>query len=147
MRYIDFLKTVKKCPFCFINKKLIIKDGKQVFLKYANAPYIKNHLLVIPKRDVVSFLKLTSEERKEIEQMLKFGVKILHKNGHLNVSILVRDGTDVGKSVPHLHYHIIPDMPIGPPELVSKKREVLTEEEEMTVVKKFKKKNRTSVRF
>ena len=139
MKYIDFLKTVTKCPFCHIDKKIVIKKSKIVFLKYANAPYTKNHLLIIPKRHVISFLKLHKHEYNEIEQMIRKAVKMLHEKGHRNVSILVRDGNNVGKSVSHLHYHVIPDMPIGPPELVSKQREVMPYEQEVKVVKEIRK--------
>lgn len=122
-----------------MDQRLIIKAWDSVYLKYSNPPYLENHLLVIPRRHTSSFIKLKKEEREEIEKMLQKGVKLLHKMGHKNVSILVRDGPDAGKSVKHLHYHIIPDMPIGPPDVISKEREVLSPTEEIAKAQKLKK--------
>ncbi len=139
MKYIDFLKTVKKCPFCFIDKQLVIKNLGLVYLKIANAPYCKDHLLVIPRRHVVSFLKLNLHERSEIDLMIQLAVRSLHSLGYKDVSILVRDGLAVGKSVKHLHYHIIPTLPIGPSQWVSKNREVLSTIEETKRAKQMKK--------
>jgi len=139
MKYKDFLKTLKKCPFCFEKNELMIQEKDLAYLAVSKAPYVSNHLLVIPRRHVISFLKLNSKEVLEIDSMIQLAVKILHRLGHKNVSILVRDGPSVGKSIKHLHYHVIPDMPIGPPSLISKERLVMDFEQELACVKKIKK--------
>lgn len=137
MLYKTYLKTLTQCPFC-INKDRKILENKEAFLTYARAPYAQHHLLVIPKRHVDSFLDLKNIENSSITKLLHKGVHLLHTLGHVNCSILVRDGKGSGKSIEHLHYHIIPNHRIGDLDIHGEKRRVLTEQEICTVVKELK---------
>ncbi len=137
MLYIDYLKTVTECPFCNL-KNQIVKENATAFLTYAVAPYSKHHLLVIPKRHLKSFLELTREETMDIEELLRYGAELLRVLKDTDYSILVRTGEDVGKSVAHLHYHIIPKIEIGSQTYGGGDRKVLTDDEVKGLMHEFK---------
>ena len=139
MLYTTYLKTLTQCPFCD-NKDRIIFENKEAFITYAKAPYAQYHILVIPKRHIDSFLELTKSEDAHIIMLLRKGVKLLHTLGYKNCSILVRDGKDSGKSIKHLHYHIIPNHRIGDLDIHGEKRKVLTPQETNRLGERLKKK-------
>ena len=138
MLYTAYLKKLTICPFCDGADRQIIKQ-KSAYLTYAKAPYAPYHLLVVPKRHTQSFLSLTKTENADIAKLLHAGVQILHKLGIKNCSILVRDGMGAGKSIKHLHYHIIPNHRIGDLDIHGEQRRILTEKEITNLIKKIKK--------
>ena len=112
MRYAEYLKTLVGCPFCVLGNRVIRENGS-AFLTYSLAPYSEHHLLVLPKRHVESFLDLVETETHDIDELIRVGVRLIESFGHADYSILVRNGDKTGKSVKHLHYHIIPGIQIG----------------------------------
>ena len=114
MKYVDFLKKEgTTCPFDTPIEQIVIYQCGTAFLTYALAPYAKDHWLVIPKRHVGSLTELTHEERDDIDGLLSRGLKALTALGHQGISILLRQGEGTGKTVKHLHYHLIPDTHVG----------------------------------
>ncbi len=113
MDYITFLNQKTKggsvCPFCHELKKDIITENETAFLTYALAPYHKHHLLIIPKRHVSPILDLTEREVADLYELEKKGITLIHKIGYHDLTVLLREGKKSGKSVDHLHYHIIPE--------------------------------------
>ncbi len=140
MLYQSYLKKLKRCPFCELEKDEIIKQNKFTILTLAKAPYTKDHLLVLPKKHVLRLGDLSKQEKNAIEELLYYGLKKLHKK-YKNVSILYREGNNkqVGKSISHLHYHIIPNMQIGSKDINWKKRKVYSEEEYVKKIGELKK--------
>ncbi len=136
MLYSDFLKKSKQCPFCSPRERIIEK--KFSFLTYALAPYHKDHLLVAPKRHIESFLGLRKKEKEEIIHLVGLAVKILHSFGYKDCSILGRDGDNVGKSIKHFHFHIIPKVLLGNIDSDINKRKILSQKEINRVVNKIK---------
>lgn len=128
MMYDDYLQTITNCPFCEGEDRIFI-DRKSAFLTYAKAPYHPDHLLVIPKRHVVSLFDLTEEEDMDIDELIELGSSLLKKLDYINFSILVREGTNVNKSIPHLHYHLIPNKRIGDLDHKGELRQILSPEE------------------
>jgi diadenosine tetraphosphate (Ap4A) HIT family hydrolase len=135
MLYKDFQKQMTKCPFCSPLHNRAVVSYESAFLTYALAPYHPHHLLVIPRRHVESFLKLNVEESEEINGLLRYGVRLLHAYGYKDCTILVRDGMGVGKSVRHLHYHIIPNIRIGDLDHYGQERTVMTNKEIRQVIR------------
>ena len=127
MLYTNFLKKVKKCPFCYRKDRFILND-KTAFLTYCLAPYSNGHLLVIPKRHVISLLDLKKEEKRDISNLVGKASEIMSFMNCKNYSILVREG-ELEKSIDHLHYHIIPDHRIGDLDTKGKSRRIMTEKE------------------
>lgn len=129
MLYKDLLKEDRPCPFCVRAPHERLETTDSTFLTYALAPYHKHHLLVVPERHVVSFTDLTEPEHLAIAAMLERGVRLLNSLGYENNTVLVRDGDATGKSVGHLHYHIIPNTRIGDIDHDGNERTVLSPEE------------------
>lgn len=125
-----------RCPFCGKENR-ILRATKHAYLTYALAPYSPHHLLVIPKRHVVSFLKLTKPEEREIDGLLELGTSLFRKLKVKDFSILVRDGGNRAKSVPHLHYHLIPNHHIGDLDKDGRNRRILTEREVDALLRKM----------
>lgn len=109
MEYQEYRKQLKDCPFC---KEIVpLSETKNFYITLARAPYIKDHILIIPKRHVVFLNELTNEENRELRETINERNTTLLKH-YDGTSILLRDahenGTS-GKSIGHLHAHIIPD--------------------------------------
>lgn len=139
MRYSIFLKEMDSCPFCNLDKKEIIKQNKSARVILAKAPYHKDHLLVVPKRHVLTISELKNSEWEDITKLVFWAGKKLEKKHH-NLSILYREGKkkEVGKSIDHFHVNLIPDEKIGSIKVNQKDREFLSEKKYMKRTKEFK---------
>jgi len=138
--YKDFLAEQEKKPdFCpFDNPKTedVILQNDTAYLTYALAPYAQDHLLVIPKRHVLRILELNARERDDIDTLLNMAWNMLQKLGHRSVSYLVREGTESGRTVSHIHYHAIPDIRMGDLDHNGDAREILSPEDvEQTLIR------------
>jgi len=129
MLYIDFLKTRTACPFCEPVAGRAFAKNELAFLTYALAPYHQHHLLVVPQRHIESFHDLTPDESAAIDALVRQGVHMLESIGYEDYTVLVRSGMKSGKSVSHLHYHIIPSVVVGDLDHKGDERKVMTDEE------------------
>ena len=146
MKYEEALKDFdshKECPFCKENHQHKLADNKHFFVIPARAPYVPNHLLIVPKRHVVLLQELTGEELNIMHALVDIWAKKLHKF-HKDVNLLLRDwlvGDWIWKSVNHLHFHIIPDCEIwAKNDNDSGNRNFLEEEEYIHLVTECKQK-------
>jgi diadenosine tetraphosphate (Ap4A) HIT family hydrolase len=141
MLYYTYLKKLHTCPFCNLTKDEILKSNKSAILTLAKAPYTEDHLLVVPRKHVLKLRSLKKKEKEDMEKLILWGLKKTHKK-YKNVSILYRDGDTKtgGKSIAHLHAHIIPKLQIGATRLDDKKRELMSEKEYVEKIKKIKNK-------
>lgn len=78
--------------------------------------------------------ELSQKESSAVDELVKKSLASLEKLGHSFTMVCLRDGHHPGKSVEHLHYHLIPEMDIIPEFNidVTKKydtRDILTEKE------------------
>lgn len=131
MKYHDYLKTLSVCPFCKGIENRILLENDSAILTYALAPYHKYHLMVIPKRHVERIIDLNWDENVCITALIVAGIKALSKLGHDDCTLLARDNKAVGKSVAHLHYHIIPGGIIADTSLNLEVRKMLLDGEEL----------------
>lgn len=129
VNYEDFLKIPRPCPFCNPKPEEIVAENDKAFLTYALAPYHQDHVLVVPKRHIEKLLEVAGPEEDDIYNLIRKATKILHRLGHKDISILVRDGDETMKTVSHLHYNVIPDTRLGDIDHQGKKRMVLSAEE------------------
>lgn len=145
MKYSQALKELGKDfdPFLHLEKWEIIEESKYFFVIPARAPYVENHLLVIPKRKVYVLRELTNEERLEMYELLEKWSKLLHTK-HTGVNLLLRDwlvGENYGeiwKSINHLHFHLVPDCPIWAENLSNDDRHFFDDEEYLDLAKNIK---------
>lgn len=129
------------CPFCDMPSKFILESSQYFFVTLARAPYIKDHLLIIPHRHVVLFNDLSTKEVKDLMSLVSKRDDFLHQT-HSDINLLLRDGFvggKVGKSVNHMHFHLIPDLAIGHEEKSWTEREFLSEKEYLKRIQAIKK--------
>ena len=112
MNYKEFRKTINKCPFCDLPKEEIVKENDSAIVLLARAPYIKDHLLVIPKNHVFKLPELNEKERKELFELVFWAQNNIETKYH-TFSTFYREGENVGKSVSHAHFNIIPKLILG----------------------------------
>jgi diadenosine tetraphosphate (Ap4A) HIT family hydrolase len=130
MLYSEFLTTMTECPFCSGTHNRVLAEREHAYLTYAYAPYHKHHLLVVPRRHVLSINDLTPEEEKEIDELQHLGLETLQKLGYVDVTLMVREGNvNENKSIDHTHYHVVPSVRIGDLDHEGNKRRTLTDEE------------------
>ena len=137
MKYNEYLKDVKGCPFCDKSREPIIENSS-AFLTYSLAPYHPDHVLVVPKRHVEHILDLTNDEIKDIDMLQKKGLNILKQLGYSNMCVLVKEGDEKEKSILHTHYHIIPDVVMGDIDHTGADRKVLSNNEIAKLISRIK---------
>jgi diadenosine tetraphosphate (Ap4A) HIT family hydrolase len=116
MKYDDYLLKVLKdeCPFCDIKKDYILEKWKHFTVILSRAPYIKDHLLIVPNRHLVRMWEIKSEEWETFIPLMEKWMKKLGKV-HDEVNLLLRDWVAnwiIWKSIDHLHFHLIPWCPV-----------------------------------
>ena len=135
--YEDFLKEKRVCPFCNMKKEKIIRGNKHAVLTLAQAPYCKDHLIVTCRRHHMRLNLMSNAEKEAVDKLICYGMRKLHSK-YKNVTVLYREGNlkEVGKSIEHLHYHLIPEMKVGVFGLGD--REMVENEKFLGMVKRFK---------
>ncbi|MFH2018898.1 MAG: HIT family protein [bacterium] len=104
---------MENCVFCKIVAGSIpnytVYEDKYVLAFLDIHPCAKGHTVVIPKKHASSFLKLSTEEWRNISSGLMKAVKkvqdALDPDG-LNIGI--NEKPAAGQAVPHMHWHILP---------------------------------------
>lgn len=112
---VDQNLQAKSCPFCSHEPHEIIEENQHFVLLLARAPYTPDHLLIVPKRHVVLMNDLLPEELADGMAIIQKWLDKLHEI-YPDVNLLLRDGNvggNIGKSVDHLHFHLVPAMAIG----------------------------------
>lgn len=110
-------KTASSCIFCNAvdqdikdNNSLLVAMGKFTLTVLNLYPYNNGHLMVVPKRHLDSFEKLSGEERIEIMDNLDLASRALTR-------VLKPEGFNIGANIgkvsgagiaDHIHFHIVP---------------------------------------
>ena len=130
MRYIDLLEKKRPCPFDNPKASDLITQNETAYLTYSIAGYHPDQLLAIPKRHIMRIEEMSEAEVKDCEELQKLGWELLKQLGHGGVNFLLREGDSTGKTVPHLHYNIMPDTRLGDTSVHGEeRREVMNETE------------------
>lgn len=122
MQYSEILAHIREdntCPFCQEKHPHMIHENEHMFIIPARAPYVADHLLIVPKRHVILLQELNHQELISLHELVDIRTNKLHTK-HEAVNLLLRDGLadkKSQKSINHLHFHLIPDCPIGAQEL------------------------------
>lgn len=111
--YNRVVSSLDKCVFCDLKDKYIILEEDGMVLSVNLFPYIDGHLLIIPRRHIERFSEINSKEWEAIYKLTKSGLGLLKKNLHIEDSnVIYREGgIGSGKSMGHLHFHIMPCIP------------------------------------
>ena len=143
MRYHDALQTINAkhhCPFCREKEEHKIHEDNYMYIIPARAPYVSDHLLIIPRRHVTLLQELSHKELEALHVLVDTRSKKLHMK-HKDVNLLLRDGLVWGvteKSVNHLHFHLIPDCPVGSEGRDGPEREFLEDQAYTSLVEDIK---------
>jgi diadenosine tetraphosphate (Ap4A) HIT family hydrolase len=102
---------MEKCLFCERDNKeehKIILENELFYSRWCNFPVSKGHAHVVPKKHIESFFELTEEEVKAMYSLIKQTKEIIDKYNPDSYNIGINNGKEAGRSIPHLHIHIIP---------------------------------------
>lgn len=106
--YENIANSVEKCVFCDLRKKYVIKTSSNIVLTVNIFPYINGQLIIVPKRHIEHYSKLTLNELNASNRLIKLGMKLLKKVEINNTWVIFRDGPLAGKTVKHFHWNIMP---------------------------------------
>lgn len=116
LEYVRKIVKPKGCVFCVAAKSkpsvesLVIFKGRSLIVVLNKYPYNNGHLLIMPKRHIAEYEKMTERELLALPILTKYCLKILKKvyqpqgfNMGMNL------GATAGAGIPgHIHQHIIP---------------------------------------
>jgi len=103
---------MSECKICNILKdrssEIILESEKFAAISDAR-PVTKGHTIAVPKKHIVSFFDLESNYINDLYIFLKDVKNILDKKHSPDgYNIGVNDGKAAGRSIDHLHIHLIP---------------------------------------
>ncbi len=101
----------KACPFCdphvLAEQKFYENEG--IVALYSYKPFLPGHCLIVPKKHIERFEDLTDEEIGRIGKAIKqIHPKVVEVFGNRSYLLVQKNGTEVGQTVEHLHFHYIP---------------------------------------
>lgn len=112
---------MENCLFCKIAAgqipaKIIYQDQDVVAFEDIN-PQAPHHVLLIPRRHIVSVSDLTLEDGPVLARLFMTAAKLAHDMGiaESGYRFLTNTGPDTGQSVFHLHFHLLGGRRLGWP--------------------------------
>jgi len=104
---------VPDCLFCgivagSIKADVVYADGSVIAIRDIN-PAAPVHVLVIPRRHVVSLLELDPDDQEVQRSVLTAIQKVAGAEGltESGFRVVVNTGAGAGQTVGHLHYHVL----------------------------------------
>ena len=77
------------------------------------APKAPTHLLVVPKKEIVSMAELTDEDEAIIGRCMLVASKVARDAGLANgYRLVINTGNEGGQEVPHIHIHVLGGRPM-----------------------------------
>ena len=98
------------CPFCKTNivDRIILQNDTFQALNDLY-PISPGHTLLIPKRHITSFFKLSTNELVDFYSLIKiFRSLIIKEYSPDGFNIGINEGKAAGQTISHLHIHLIP---------------------------------------
>ena len=98
------------CLFCDPTASAILGESASWYIRLDAFPANPGHVEVVPKRHVDSFFDLDGAESAELYGALAYARNLVtEKWGEPDAwTIGINDGRAAGRSIPHLHIHLIP---------------------------------------
>ncbi|WP_394320992.1 HIT family protein [Streptomyces noboritoensis] len=100
------------CLFCQRERpdlNRIMRENKTFYVRYDNFPAAEGHVEIVPKRHVESFFQLTTRELKDAYSLIRFAQENIDDHHHPDgYTIGVNEGRAAGRTIDHLHIHLIP---------------------------------------
>jgi histidine triad (HIT) family protein len=100
------------CIFCKIGRKelpaKLIHDDAEIFAFEDIHPQAPTHLLVCPKKHMVSLNDAAAEDAAMLGRMLLVAKQLADKRGLKGgYRTVINNGAEAGQSVDHLHLHVL----------------------------------------
>lgn len=97
------------CRFDDASVNSIVDQTENFYARLDNFPVTDGHVEIVPKRHAVSFFDLTrSEVAEAYDLMSRIQARWAERYEPHGYTIGVNDGEAAGRTVPHLHIHLIP---------------------------------------
>ncbi|MCE7008588.1 HIT domain-containing protein [Kibdelosporangium philippinense] len=100
------------CIFCRMDDpsvNRILEQSDNFYVRYDNFPATDGHVEIVPKRHVVSFFELAPGEVAEAYQLMsdvRSTLTAIHDPQGFTIGI--NDGRAAGRTIDHLHIHLVP---------------------------------------
>jgi histidine triad (HIT) family protein len=112
---------MRDCLFCGIiegriNAKVVYRDDAVVAFNDIK-PRAPVHILIIPRKHIVSVLDIEPNDNALIGQIFQVAARLASEHGiaESGFRVVVNAGPDAGQSVFHLHYHLLGGRQMGWP--------------------------------
>jgi diadenosine tetraphosphate (Ap4A) HIT family hydrolase len=108
---------MKRCTFCsIIESKIpasIVLDTAESVAFLDTSPINPGHTIVVPRRHVVAFTQLSTQEAGRLAIAVQRIAASLKERlpGCVGITLSLADGEGAGQEVPHVHFHVIPRYP------------------------------------
>lgn len=97
------------CDYTDAAKHQIIAENNLAYARWDNFPASLGHLEVVPKRHVVSFFDLKQTEILALYALISEAKKqVDERYVPAGYNIGINDGEAAGRTIHHLHIHLIP---------------------------------------
>jgi diadenosine tetraphosphate (Ap4A) HIT family hydrolase len=101
--------VIRACPFCALPSECIWFSTDVAMVVFDAYPISEGHVLVIPKRHVVSLFDLHIHEQRDLWTVVALARERLAKELRPDAfNIGINDGGAAGQTVGHAHIHVIP---------------------------------------
>ena len=98
-----------KCVFCDHTDTVVVDETALALTRLDNYPAAPGHVEVIPKRHVESLWDLTDAEAADLWALLRRArTRIDAEHRPDGYTVGVNEGRSAGRSVDHVHVHLIP---------------------------------------
>ncbi|HHE76412.1 MAG TPA: histidine triad nucleotide-binding protein [Candidatus Parcubacteria bacterium] len=102
---------MENCIFCkIINKEasadFVYEDERIVVIKDIH-PQAPVHLLIIPKKHIVSIAHLKDEDKELIAEMIIVAKKVAEEKKLKGYKLIFNVGREGGQIVDHIHLHLL----------------------------------------
>ncbi|MRH89313.1 HIT domain-containing protein [Nocardia sp. SYP-A9097] len=100
------------CIFCRHSDpsvNTVVRRRGTMYARLDNYPASKGHIEIVPFRHILSFFDMTERETRDLHilaQTMRDTLDVKYRPDGFTIG--VNDGSAAGRTVPHLHLHIIP---------------------------------------
>ncbi len=107
--YSRICDNLEKCPFCDLRSKYVIAEDGDWVLTVNLFPYTEGHLLIIPRQHIEAQSQMKESDWRSTSKLLSVADSLLREKLDVRgYNFILREGKHGGKSLGHLHFHIIP---------------------------------------
>ena len=101
---------MNSCPFCNIPADHILVEDEVCYAVPDRYPVSPGHTLIIPRRHVVSFRDMTSDEWNSVHRLAADLAKKMQEEDSSvqGFNLGINDGRAAGQTIMHAHIHLIP---------------------------------------